>query len=288
MKKYKSLLEAYSTSAKAIVSVSILSNVVLFTPAAFAYSEAPSSRTRQPYLFNNLKTEIISQATSLIDLANTFYRPSPQTRRASRSTRITGHRTASCASEGLPISLLAPRSIVSQTTLAHPEFVWYLPPIENNPPVIFQLLSVDRSGNLSKIYSQEMSYSVGYVTYQLPPDAPELTNNQEYEWQVIVDCNPSRPSKSIVQNRAIERVIPTTELTQALSTATTTEQKALAYGQAGLWYDAIAQVANATTPNTIALRTNLLQYLANSENEQESASQTEWRSAILELAESTQ
>ena len=229
MKNYKSSSNTSPINRTTLytkTSITLLCSFFLSVPiAVHAY---PETATRS--LKNNFS----------IETTGTFFRPPNNPRPSSPgSIGTTARRTDICIGNQESIfALLTSESVVGQTVSAHPEFTWYLPPVDNNIPVIFQLLTKNSNGLSTAVHTQELPYTAGYTTYQLPTNAPKLTNNQEYEWEVIVNCEPNRPSRAIVLNGSIEKVAVSPTLSQALATATTAEEKALAYGQAGLWYDA--------------------------------------------------
>ena len=59
-------------------------------------------------------------------------------------------------------------------------------------------------------------------------------------------------------------------------------EQALAYGEEGLWYDAIALVAQAETAEERDARTNFLRSLANAESARPS-----WQEMLLGIADAT-
>ncbi len=154
--------------------------------------------------------------------------------------------------------------VMGQTVSTHPEFVWYLPESETPFTIIFRLLEPNEANTPIPIFEESLDYTAGFFKYQLPQTEKALSPGVNYRWQVIVECNPAYPSRSLVQELSFEVVAPTATLSQALSTATTDAERALAYGQAGIWYNAIAEVAEATTLTAQQTRGGLLSDLANS------------------------
>ena len=197
---------------------------------------------------------------------DSYFTPPTDSSPRSGSRTTTGTRNGSCLSETeTAFTILGPEdteSVAGQTISAHPEFVWYLPESDLPFPVIFRLLAPDESGVPVPVHVAELSYAPGFVKYALPTDLPALTPGKEYRWQVIVECNPNYPSRALVQELSFEVVSAPPDLTQALATATTAAERALAYGSAGLWYDAIAQVAEPETAEALQIRSGLLNDLA--------------------------
>ena len=201
--------------------------------------------------------------TSAILITQNAFTPPKNSRSRSPSRTTTGTRQGSCLSDTeTAFTLFGPDAVLGQTTATRPAFVWHLPPSETAFPVTFRLLEPDEAGIPTLIHSEVLPYASGFTTYQLPTTVAPLSPNKEYRWQVVIECNPNYPSRSLSQELAFEVVPAPPGLLQTLSTATTASEKALAYGQSGLWYDAIAQVAQAQTPAAIAARTKLLSDLA--------------------------
>ena len=176
--------------------------------------------------------------------------------------------------------LLGPDSDIGQTSAEHPTFVWYLPESSTRYPVNFRLLAPNEAGIPTPIHTAQLDYTAGFVKYQLPTSLPALTVGKEYRWQVVIECNPNYPSRSPSQELSFEVVPSPAALSQALAAATTDADKAIAYGQSGLWYEAIAQVAESNTATAQSTRAGLLQNL--SELESENAQFSENITAIVQ------
>ncbi|NEO99376.1 MAG: DUF928 domain-containing protein [Symploca sp. SIO2E9] len=221
---------------------------------------------------------------NLITETETFFRPpsNPKPRSGPRTT--TGTRQGGClGNTETAFTIFGPDAVIGRTVSTHPEFVWHLPASETTFPVIFRLLAPNESGIPEPIHVTELSYTSGFIKYQLPANVQALAPGIEYRWQVIIECNPNYPSQALVQERSLEVVSSPASLSQALATATTDSQRALAYGNQGLWYDAIAQVAQATTADGKQTRSGLLRDLAALvAPDQEQLSQN-----IIEIAEAT-
>ena len=204
--------------------------------------------------------------SSLSLTTESYFRP-PRNPRSSGPRTTTGTRSGSCVGDPTTaFTTFGPDSVVGYTAAARPEFVWYLPPSEQSFPVTFRLLAPNEIGIPEPIHTAQLAYMSGFSTYQLPPEVPTLRENQEYRWQIIVECDPASPARSLAQELSFEVVPLPAALSQMSATATPVE-KARAYAAQGLWYDAIAQIAQATTPNAKQTRTRLLQDLAESEPE---------------------
>lgn len=198
------------------------------------------------------------------------FRPPSNPRRIRGYRTTTGTRQGSCVGDTqTAFTILGPSETVGFTSSTRPSFAWYLPDSETTYPVQFRLLAPNEKGIPAPIYTADLDYADGFNTYQLPSEVAALSPGIEYRWQIVVVCDTGYLSRSLNQERAFEVVSPPTNLQQALATASTEAQQALAYGENGFWYDAIAQVAQASTSQSIAVRQALLTDLAEIESEDE-------------------
>ena len=240
-----------SLSASTLQRVCAIAITLIALPVAIAPSaNAQTSPARA------LQTQTLSSA----------FQPPGNPRRSEGYSTTTGTRQGSCVDNTqTAFTLLGPNDMMGQTTSSHPEFVWHLPPSDVEYPVQFRLLALNQAGIPEPIYQTELSYKEGFSKYQLPTSEPALSVGKEYRWQVVVVCDANYLSRSLNQERAFEVVAPSGSLQQALGTATTDAQRALAHGTEGIWYDAIAQVALSSEPQAKTVLKTLLEDLASVE-----------------------
>ena len=203
-----------------------------------------------------------------IGTTGTYFVPASDIGRPRGPRSTTGTRGGSCLNDADAVTAftgLGPSSVAALTVSPRPQLAWYLPESEDEFPVEFRLSAVDGEGLPTLLYQTELAYTAGLVTYQLPEDAPALEIGKEYRWQVIVKCNPNRPSHSLVSDLPLQRVAPSTELVQALEGATTDAERAIAYGNAGIWFEALARVTQTEADLQQRLLTGLLKDLATAE-----------------------
>ena len=198
--------------------------------------------------------------------AKAFQPPSnPRPARGYRTT--TGTRQGSCVdSSETAFTTFGPSQTVGLSASTLPKFVWYLPASETPYPVKFRLLAPNDRGIPAPIHEKDLEYSAGFVSYQLPADV-RLSPGVEYRWQIVVVCDTNYLSRSLNQELSFEVASPSADLQQSLTLAATDAERALVYGQAGYWYDAIAQVAQSSEPDAIAIRQSLLADLAKIEEQ---------------------
>ena len=205
------------------------------------------------------------------------FRPPSNPKRSRGHSTTTGTRQGSCVGNTeTDFTILGPSAFVGLSASSRPEFVWSLPPADEAYPVTFRLLALNADGLPELVYSDDVSYKSGITKYTLPTEVADLSPGTEYRWQVVVVCDENYLSRSLNQELAFEVVLPDTDLQQLLREATTNTQRAIAYGEAGFWYDAIAQVAQSGDPDDQSMLGALLEDLATVEAETpESASFSE-------------
>ncbi|MGC9502958.1 DUF928 domain-containing protein [Baaleninema sp.] len=160
----------------------------------------------------------------------------PPNRGQPRQTQGTGSRGCEDTAESIDLSLLAPSNHTGLTVSARPTFYWHL---ENavSVPVEFTLVEDD---NPDPVYVKRFENSPAGVTGVSLPEGRELEEGKTYRWTVSVVCNPQRRSSDVFAQSWIERVSPSAALNASLAAATTEQETAQAYAQAGIWYDALS------------------------------------------------
>jgi hypothetical protein len=175
------------------------------------------------------------------------------------------------------LTALAPYSHVGQSSNTHPTFTWYLPDQESYP-IEFWMYEFDPSsydGKGKQVYQAKLSSSAGITTHTLPEKQASLSPGKTYVWQVAVICNPNSPSQSLVINNRV-KIVPvdptiTTQLNNSGDINYVTRAKI--YAQAGLWYDALAEVATvANDPQAQDFTLKLISQLAATEQANNSPS----------------
>ncbi len=85
----------------------------------------------------------------------------------------------------------------------------------------------------------------GLVQLKLPKNAPELQSGREYRWAVSLTCNTKHPSENVYAMGWVKRVTATANQGKAIAAAGSDNERALAYAQSGLWYDALTAMSKA-------------------------------------------
>ncbi|MGL5804005.1 MAG: DUF928 domain-containing protein, partial [Xenococcaceae cyanobacterium] len=94
----------------------------------------------------------------------------------------------------------------------------------------------------------------GIVKINLPSDAPGLEIGKDYQWSVaLMSGSTLKPDTPFVRG-FVRRINAESTFKEQLSRATALE-RASAYGQAGLWYETVATLADLKQDDCVALPT---------------------------------
>jgi hypothetical protein len=151
-------------------------------------------------------------------------------------------------------------SVYGLTVAERPTFWFYVPyPLTSSRPVEFVLQ--DENGN--DVYQTQFTESgtvPGVVGLQLPPTVDPLEVGKRYRWFFLIYCNPEQPT--FVEGW-VERVELNPTLKNQLDQATTPQQKAALYAEAGVWFEALTTLAELRRqkPNDQALNAQWLKLL---------------------------
>ena len=151
-------------------------------------------------------------------------------------------------------------SVYGLTVAERPTFWFYVPyPLTSSRPVEFVLQ--DENGN--DVYQTQFTESgtvPGVVGLQLPPTVDPLEVGKRYRWFFLIYCNPEEPT--FVEGW-VERVELNPTLKNQLDQATTPQQKATVYAEAGVWFEAVTTLAELRRqkPNDQALNAQWLELL---------------------------
>lgn len=86
------------------------------------------------------------------------------------------------------------------------------------------------------------------LSFTLPDDAPALEIGKEYQWEVMVNCDPDDPGGNPRVRTAIKRVEANSNLMSKLAQAQPNERPDL-YAQEGIWIDALSNLAKLRIAN---------------------------------------
>lgn len=174
------------------------------------------------------------------------FRYVPPNRRPPKSTQATGSRGCIQSNQSQPVTLtlLVPKDHDGLTVSGHPTFSWHV-----SAPVPMMFALTERGVVKPIIEQQIQPQAAGIVQIKTPQDSPELLSGREYRWSVTLICNSERPSANPFVQTWIKRVPTTPQLEQQITTATSDQERASIYAQAGLWYDALEAISKAHSVN---------------------------------------
>lgn len=223
-----------------------------FTPA-YAIALALLVPTAAIATHNNIQQNIPQQVS-----AKPRYTPPPFPTSGTPTGRARGAagRGSSCGFQ-LPLTALAPAVeknvgkgkatyVWGQTIAAHPTFWFYLPTASSSLRSVEFVLQDDLDNDIYRS-TVNLPAKPGIIGVQLPSTKPPLSLDRNYHWflktEMTVSCNRQNPTvlKDSVEGW-VRRVSPTNAIAKQLETATPQQQIDL-YAQQGLWYDAIATLA---------------------------------------------
>ncbi|MBE9191075.1 DUF928 domain-containing protein [Gloeocapsopsis crepidinum LEGE 06123] len=192
------------------------------------------------------------------------YRPPADQKPPTTRTTSTVTRTGGCRGDKqTTLTALAPQKHTGQTVSSHPTFAWFVPDTESYP-LEFRLYRYEVSGDRTLIQKIQLQSDRGIMSFSLPLDTP-LVAGQRYHWQVVLLCNPNRPSSALVTGADLDVVATPHELASKLATTNIPQQRSHLYASAGLWYDALSTALTATNTQQ-RLELDLLEDLAKLED----------------------
>lgn len=185
---------------------------------------------------------------------------------------------------GEDMAALAPRlHAMGQTVSTHPTFVWYVFS-DDAEPIEFHLYRHQADGSLEAVLMNSIGPSnEGYMAYTLPQDEPDLSVGDTYLWQVVMYCDQNLEEVGRWTSADIKVVEPPANLAAELPDHSL--QKAQAYAHTGLWYDAMAEVYDATILEEQTFRQNLLLDLADLEEQPDKEMAVDLSAQLRQIAE---
>lgn len=145
---------------------------------------------------------------------------------------------------------------VGLTVSEQPQLYWYISG-DDLGTVAFELTLIDRD-SIDPVVDARISQpaQAGLQRIDLSEYGVSLALGEEYQWSVSLVVDGNERSLDAVSTGWIERVAPS-EALQASLGQTPQDQRAAAYGEAGIWYDLVASLVEQLP----ATRTDLEQLL---------------------------
>ena len=229
----------------------------------------PMLWSQHKHFYNRLLTGCIL-GLSLIStpLALAEYQPpdSPSAPSCTDKTACTGTgpRGGCSAQSKTSLTALAPQSHIGKTMSNSPIVAWFVPDSESLP---LEFSLYESEGNDEReIMRQNLQSKPGIMSLSLP----NLEVGKRYRWQVVLICNPDRPSNSLVAEAIIELVAPSSALKAKIEATNDSLTKANIYAESGFWYDALGEtLAETEDKKSEDLMLSLLEDLASVEGREE-------------------
>jgi Domain of Unknown Function (DUF928) len=198
-----------------------------------------------PLRLLGIASGLVSMVTSLLVtaplLAQEFEPPDQGLpgRREGGGTR--GGCLAQAGAQPHSLTALIPATNTGRTVTAHPSLFWYVP---QNTAAAAEFVLLDAAN--TEIYKTilPISQQPGVLSLSLPADGsvPALEVGKSYRWYFSLICDPLDRSADSFTTGWVQRTEPSTALAQQLSAAAE-EEKPLIYASAGIWYEALAGLA---------------------------------------------
>ncbi|MGI0494465.1 DUF928 domain-containing protein [Alkalinema pantanalense CENA528] len=121
----------------------------------------------------------------------------------------------------LSLTAIAPMGHVGQTSLARPTLVWFVPGDASRATTAYKmelrLLQNTKEQNRPPRQllwkDSQLSSRPGLMSLKLP-DEVQLAPGETYIWQIILKCNPNKPSHDLIAEAPIQRVAVPNQLPQ--------------------------------------------------------------------------
>jgi hypothetical protein len=184
--------------------------------------------------------------------ANQGYIPPNKDKQQQKAT-ASGSR--GCQGNTVDIISLIPTDHTPTTISNNPNFLFL---VKSKPklPVRFTLVE---PGVAKPVWKEELIVERSGILSVSTPENVNLETDKEYVWNLMVVCNPDRPSENYYIRASVKRVSSSQQLVREISQANSHYQKASVLARAGIWYDAIAISYQAQNePNSISYFKQLL------------------------------
>lgn len=154
--------------------------------------------------------------------------------------RAGGGSRSPCPSKDIPLNALIPVTNSGKTVAAHPTFWVYVP---YSPQEVNAGEFVLQDENYNDVYRTPVTLpkTPGLVSLNIPPREQPLEINKWYFWSFKIYCQPQKLSAPVFVEGWVQRIAPTPELERQLKATATRDY--FVYANNGIWYDAIARLA---------------------------------------------
>lgn len=194
---------------------------------------------------------ILASALAITTVVRAEYKPPTSQKPPTGKTTGTISR-GGCSGGAESLTALAPYSHVGQTSSPHPTLAWFVPDSQSYAMEV-RLDKYDPSGDRTRLRTVQLQSQPGIMVLSL---SEQKLSTGRYRWQVVILCNPNRPSSALVVEADIDVVDRPADLADALSAARPLTRVNL-FAESGLWYDALGEALRAEEPTIQALLADL-------------------------------
>ncbi len=155
-------------------------------------------------------------------------------------TRVSGGARGSGASDTSLLALVPDHAAL--TTHAQPSLFWF----QSKPAKVKLELTLIEPGKAKPLLAlkAEQASKVGIRRVKLESYKVELQPDIPYEWVVAIVPDSANRSMDVIAKGTIKRIAPPASLTKDVETMDPLD-RAAAYAEAGIWYDALESISNA-------------------------------------------
>ncbi len=150
-----------------------------------------------------------------------------------------GECIASVTNSKVDVTPILPSPNQSLTSVSHPTFLAYVPSTSANK-VFLRIKGNKEEYEYSTIVP--ISGEAGIIRVTLPPEAPALKTDQNYQWFLAVMCQGSLLPDSPTVQGSVTRVATTIKSSEQFPAMRRLEQAQM-YAEAGIWYETISILA---------------------------------------------
>ncbi|MBD2459789.1 DUF928 domain-containing protein [Oscillatoria sp. FACHB-1407] len=141
------------------------------------------------------------------------------------------------------------------TTLDRPTFWFHIPnTLTDDVPVEF-VLQDSEDNYVYRTRASALETQSGIISVSLDASERTLEVGKTYHWTFSIYCDAAHPSASVFVRGSVQRIAPSSELEQQLSTATPLQQASV-YAANGIWYEALTLLATLKQHNPGDSRTS--------------------------------
>lgn len=205
------------------------------------------------FIFHSLPVEAQSAASNNQGSSNSSGRqqlpqqPSPDFSGEGRPGRRSGGGSRSpCPAIEPSLTALMPATNLGKTVAERPTFWFYVPYSSQQAPA-GEFVLQGKGGNDLYRTRLTLPQTPGFVSFSTPPTAAPLEVNQSYRWYFKLYCQSQPASAPVFVDGWVQRVELTPELESQLRSAKA--QDYAIYAANGIWYDALAHLAELRLSN---------------------------------------